>query len=191
MTYDLIWTGLVTTPKKSNDIVSGFRLVEISPTLDAIWLFYKNSIWNIVMLVTSLQFSIFSCRGCGRGHSLTAEKNEMLHPWHYKRSRSSKRSPLPYSHSQWYWHLVFLWSFVLIKKRKKEKQLPRLQLKRVCELWVGRCLRCIFFNACIQYVCVCMRTLTLGQQDIGMDYFNLYHEINSKKIYFCSQFRRK
>lgn len=121
MTYDLIWTGLVTTPKKSNDIVSGFRLVEISPTLDAIWLFYENSIWNIVMLVTSLQFSIFSCRGCGRGHSLTAEKNEMLHPWHYKRSRSSKRSPLPYSHSQWYWHLVFLWSFVLIKRKKERK----------------------------------------------------------------------
>lgn len=190
MTYDLIWTGLVTTPKKSNDIVSGFRLVEISPTLDAIWLFYENSIWNIVILVTSLQFSIFSCRGCGRGHSLTAEKNEMLHPWHYKRSRSSKRSPLPYSHSQWYWHLVFLWSFVLIKKKRKKNSCHGCNWSVFvsCELVVVYV--AFFFNACIQYVCVCMCTLTLGQQDIGMDYFNLYHEINSKKIYFCSQFRR-
>lgn len=61
----------------------------------------------------------FSMRGCDRGPKRMAEKNKMLHPWHYKRSKSSKRSPLPYSHSLQYWHLVFLWSFALIKKRQK------------------------------------------------------------------------
>lgn len=49
-----------------------------------------------------------------------AEKNKMLHSWHYKRSKSSKRSPLPYSHSRQYWHLVFLWSFALIKKKGRK-----------------------------------------------------------------------
>lgn len=106
------------------------------------------------MLVTSLQFSIFSCRGCGRGHNLTAEKNEMLHPWHYKRSRSSKRSPLPYSHSRWYWHLVFLWSFVLIKKKRKKNSCHGCNWSVFvsCELVVVY----VAFFLCVYTACVCL-----------------------------------
>lgn len=111
------------------------------------------------MLVTSLQFSIFSCRGCGRGHNLTAEKNEMLHPWHYKRSRSSKRSPLPYSHSQWYWHLVFLWSFVLIKK--KERKTVATAAIEACLWAVSSSLSTLhFFFKCVYTVCVCLHAHT-------------------------------
>lgn len=114
----------------------------------------ENSIWNIVMLVISLQFSIFSCRGCGRGHNLTEEKNEMLHPWHYKRSRSSKRSPLPYSHSQWYWHLVFLWSFALIKKKRKKNSCHGCNWSVFvsCELVVVYV--AFFFNVSVYSMCV-------------------------------------
>lgn len=117
--------------------------------------------------------------GHGRGHTLRAEKNKMLHSWHYKRSGSSKRSPLPYSHSLQYWHLVFLWSFALIKKRKTTVTKAAIQ---VC-LWAVRVSVLHSFKMC---ACLCLCVYTPRYQDILMNSSGAYHKVMSWKSYFVT-----
>lgn len=107
---------------------------------------------------------VVSMWGGGRGPKLIAEKNKTLPPWHYKRSKSSKRSPLPYSHTRQYWHLVFLWSFALIKKRQKNscpdcnlsvfvsRESCFIVLRRACVWWHLHQGNQVFWSTARKYV---------------------------------------